>query len=90
MPNFKFYKSWDWQKVRQQALKRDKYRCCWCYAAGKLTTARLEVDHIETVESRPDRALDLSNLRTLCRDCHNMRHNRFKSSDSWDDERFSW
>ncbi|CYU68823.1 HNH endonuclease [Streptococcus suis] len=86
-----FYKTYKWQQKRLEALKRDKYRCVWCYEAGKLTTTRLEVDHIEELEKNPDKALDLTNLRTLCKDCHNKRHNRFKSSKKqWNDEQFEW
>lgn len=33
----------------------------------------LHVDHIKSIEQRPDLRLDLSNLRTLCNLCHNSR-----------------
>ncbi len=36
----------------------------------------LEVDHIKELETNPELALDPDNLRTLCKDCHNKRHDR--------------
>ncbi len=32
------------------------------------------VHHIIPVEERPDLALDLNNLRSLCSECHNREH----------------
>ncbi|EPI26147.1 hypothetical protein D352_00121 [Enterococcus faecium LA4B-2] len=51
----------------------------------------LEVDHIKEFEFFPELALELENLRTLCKDCHNKRHGRFnyrksKKKKKWDDE----
>ncbi|HFR4577697.1 TPA: HNH endonuclease signature motif containing protein, partial [Streptococcus suis] len=71
-------------------VKRDRYRCVQCYAKGIVVTERLEVDHIQTIEDRPDLALDIDNLRTLCRHCHDKRHNRLPSSAKWADERYEW
>ena len=94
----KFYRSSKWKHLRQQALERDGYECTMCKAEGKLTTRQdsvLEVDHIKKLEEHPELAYDLSNLRTLCKDCHNRRHHRFnyrsrgKSRNKWaDDERW--
>lgn len=75
----KFYGSTDWRQLRQQCLERDHYECQWCKAEGRLTTqydSILEVDHIKELEYYPELALDISNLRVLCKDCHNRRHNR--------------
>lgn len=84
----KFYRSPAWRRKRLEALKRDGYECVWCREAGKLTTRRLEVDHVKEYDKHPELALELSNLRTLCHDCHNNRHNR---SNRWQaDERFDW
>lgn len=58
---------------------------------GRLTTTNLEVDHIKEVQYYPELALDLDNLRTLCKDCHNRRHGRYQKKESrWDDETFEW
>lgn len=75
----KFYATDEWQNLRQEVLERDHYECQWCKAEGRVTTKDtvLEVDHIMTVEQHPELALDINNLRTLCKDCHNKRHHRF-------------
>lgn len=73
-----FYASQLWRSLRSQALERDHYECVWCREEGKVTTNNLEVDHIKELEYYPEYALDLDNLRTLCKECHNKRHNRFQ------------
>lgn len=86
-----FYQSTAWRKLRLQAIERDNHECVWCKEQGKLTTTNLEVDHIKELEYYPELALDLDNLRTLCRDCHNKRHNRYQRTKKvWDDEQFEW
>ncbi|EMF0043924.1 HNH endonuclease [Enterococcus hirae] len=90
----RFYGSTEWRKLRSQCLERDHYECQWCKAEGRLTTQHdsiLEVDHIKELEYHPNLALDINNLRTLCKDCHNKRHNRMKyrgqqKKRKWDDE----
>ena len=73
-----FYNSSEWRTIRRQVLKRDHYECVWCRDEGKVTTTNLEVDHIKELEFYPEFALDLDNLRTLCKECHNKRHGRFQ------------
>lgn len=88
----KFYHSGDWRRVREQVLKRDNYECQWCKAEGRVTTAKtatLEVDHIKELQYYPELALEPGNLRTLCHDCHNKRHNRHKEK-KFDDECFEF
>ena len=75
-----FYHSVEWQRLRQQALLRDNYECQWCKVNGKVSEGVLEVDHIKDIEHYPESATDLANLRTLCKDCHNKRHNRMNYS----------
>lgn len=88
----RFYGRAAWLKVRKQALERDHNECVWCKAEGKATTAsraKLEVDHIKELEYYPKLALELSNLRTLCHECHNKRHNRHAGGKKeYDDELF--
>lgn len=89
-----FYGSSEWKHLRASIIERDNHECQFCKAEGKLTTefdSILEVDHIEELKDRPDLALEPSNLRTLCKDCHNKRHKRFNYRPSekkrkWDDE----
>lgn len=73
-----FYNSKSWEDVRQQVLKRDNYECTWCREEGRVTTDKLEIDHIEELQDRPDLKLEADNLRALCRSCHNKRHQRFQ------------
>lgn len=73
-----FYNSNDWRILRKLALERDHHECVWCREEGKVTTDNLEVDHIKELEFYPEFALDIDNLRTLCKECHNKRHNRFQ------------
>jgi 5-methylcytosine-specific restriction endonuclease McrA len=63
-----FYKSKEWQAVREYALKRDCYLCVIC---GKPAE---EVHHI--IHLNPQNIYDNSislnpdNLKSLCRECH--------------------
>ncbi|TFI93091.1 HNH endonuclease [Carnobacterium divergens] len=96
-----FYSSVDWKKIRQDRLDLDNNECQWHKAEGKTLAAGmhdehgnlvvLEVDHIKELAEYPELALDIDNLRTLCKDCHNKRHKRFnykpsKKKRKWDDE----
>ena len=90
----RFYKSNAWRGVngvRNQAVKRDK-ECVWCREKGLVTIDNLEVDHIIPVEECTyEQAIDLENVRVLCRSCHNLRHNRFDGKENakkWEDERW--
>ncbi|MHC1694629.1 MAG: HNH endonuclease, partial [Eubacteriales bacterium] len=73
------YKDPRWDKVRRIIRARDNGLCVLCLAAGKIKPGR-EVDHIEelTEENKddPDVAFNPDNLRLLCSDCHNHRHER--------------
>ena len=80
----RFYKSTIWRGVngiRNQVVKRDNNECVWCKRDGLVTSKEmktLEVDHIKELEHCTyEEAIDLNNLRTLCRYHHNKRHNRF-------------
>ena len=58
-------------------------RGCRCELCGQLVVLRkteatprlpvAHVDHIQSIEERPDLRLDRSNLRCLCPGCHNAR-----------------
>jgi len=77
----KFYQCPAWygkNGIRQQALERDNYECVRCKAQGKVTTDKLQVHHIKEVKDRPDLALVLSNVETLCLYHHNEEHDRLK------------
>ena len=62
-----FHKTMDrrrWAVLRQKVFKRDGYRCCLCHHPG-----RLECDHVKPVD-KGGLKYALTNLQTLCRDCH--------------------
>lgn len=67
-----FYRSVEWQHMRQYILIRDKYTCQRCHGAKHC--GQLEVHH--KIHLTPENihdasiALNDSNLITLCRDCH--------------------
>ena len=52
-----------WATIRRRVFERDGWRCVICQRPG-----RLECDHIRNLADGGDNAM--SNLRTLCRDCH--------------------
>lgn len=95
----KFYKSSAWQSLRQQALERDHFECQACKREGKVYTdqhdqdkhKRLDVDHKQEIYTRPELALELENLETLCVKCHNKKHKRFfygGKKHQWNDEQW--
>ena len=57
-------KSKPWRVARLKVLERDGWHCVQCGRYG-----RLEVDHILSLESDGE-LYELSNLQSLCRDCH--------------------
>lgn len=71
-----------WKDARAACLERDGHACIWCGA-----TTELEVDHIIELSVDPDLAFDLDNLRTLCRTCHDLRH---EDTDQDEHQRLQW
>ncbi|WP_088956364.1 HNH endonuclease signature motif containing protein [Variovorax sp. HW608] len=73
MPGDPFYQSAAWKALRLKALRRDRWRCVLC-GASVAARGMSRVDHIQSRKARPDLAMVLSNLRTLCPACDNRRH----------------
>ena len=74
-----FYHSAAWKRVRALALQRDHGMCQDCMdrlrAGYGIRPNRAQmVHHIIPLSERPDLALSLSNLRSLCNECHNKNH----------------
>lgn len=70
----RFYNSSEWRILSRTRLQRDGYKCVKC---GQIAS---EVDHIKPIQT-PDGwelRLDYDNLQSLCLDCHNKKHERFK------------
>lgn len=70
----RFYNSKEWRVLSRRRLQDDGYKCVKC---GKIAS---EVDHIKAIQTPEgwELRLDYNNTRSLCLDCHNLRHNRFK------------
>lgn len=70
----RFYNSPEWRILSRKRLQDDGYKCVKC---GKIAS---EVDHIEAIQKPGGwvRRLDPTNLQSLCLDCHNEKHERFK------------
>lgn len=59
----------NWDSIRKRALERDDYTCGNCERqGGPYGNKQLEIHHI--VERRNGGTHNLSNLRTLCQECH--------------------
>jgi len=71
----RFYDTKAWKHVRLLALQRDHYVCKWCEAKGVYAKAE-EVHHIVRVDKDISKALDLDNLVSLCRECHETTRER--------------
>lgn len=72
-----FYKSKAWQRCRRLVWQRDHGLCVDCMKRGIIKPAEI-VHHI--IELTPDNisdpriTLNPSNLVSLCRECHSLRH----------------
>ncbi|WP_230312238.1 HNH endonuclease [Paracoccus lichenicola] len=55
-----------WQVLRQIVLERDNWACVDCGTRR----GRLEIDHIQSVRTRPDLAFDPANCAARCPSCH--------------------
>jgi 5-methylcytosine-specific restriction endonuclease McrA len=69
-----FLQSYEWRKLRMEALKLHGARC-QCCGATPATGAIMNVDHIKPRRLFPAKALDLSNLQVLCHECNHGKGN---------------
>lgn len=69
-----FLSSYDWRKLRMQAILRYGRKCMCCGATPE-TGAVIHVDHIKPRKLFPDLALELSNLQVLCHECNHGKGN---------------
>lgn len=76
----KFYQWKPWRELRLVALERDNHECQVCKRKGKYSKGR-NVHHLIEVKERPDLALTLSNLETVCIQCHNIIHDKRLKND---------
>lgn len=69
-----FLSTYEWRRVRMQALKRHGARC-QCCGATPATGAVMNVDHIKPRKLFPHLALDVENLQVLCHECNHGKGN---------------
>ncbi|WP_250455985.1 HNH endonuclease, partial [Clostridium tertium] len=69
----KFYKSKEWNTVRQLAIVRDHALCKDCLDNNVITPYNT-VHHIVPIKEDWSRRLDINNLICLCESCHQKRH----------------
>ena len=65
---YQFYRSRQWQRLRQQVLDRDHYVCQYCGQPNSRT-----VDHVVPIEYDEKLKDHLDNLATICRKCHRLK-----------------
>ncbi len=69
-----FLSTFQWRKVRMEALKKYGPKC-QCCGATPSTGAVMNVDHIKPRKKWPSLALDVNNLQILCHDCNHGKGN---------------
>lgn len=67
----KWYKTADWQRLREEVLIRDQFTCqmvgCGRFVAD---TSKLVADHKIPHRGDWDKFWDINNLHCLCKPCH--------------------
>ena len=69
-----FLQTYEWRKVRMEALKKYGARC-QCCGATPAHGAVMNVDHIKPRKIFPHLALDINNLQILCHECNHGKGN---------------
>lgn len=72
-----FLSSFQWRKLRMEAIKKYGAKCQCCGASPK-DGAVINVDHIKPRRRYPELSLDINNLQILCRTCNH-------GKGSWDE-----
>ena len=60
----------DWQRKRQERLMIDGYRCVMCGGRSRLQVHHINYKHLGYEDP-------MSDLCTLCKDCHTKIHNYY-------------
>lgn len=69
---YNFYRTKQWQDLRQMVLGRDNFVCRYCQTIGRIVPSKT-VDHIVPLEVAPNKKVDISNLATICGKCHRLK-----------------
>lgn len=72
-----FYNSKAWRRLSRLQLQREPL-CADCLRAGRIHPAEI-ADHIKPIRENGAR-LDMENLQSLCRACHNTKHGQGESN----------
>jgi len=70
----KFLNSYEWRKLRMEAIKKYGNKC-ECCGASPATGAVINVDHIKPRKLFPELALEINNLQILCGACNHGKGN---------------
>ena len=79
-----FYNSPEWKQMREDILKRDHWECQRCNGSfitenpieeTSLSTAT-DVHHIKGLKEVPELCLSMTNLVSLCHECHDIAEGR--------------
>lgn len=77
-----FYSSWDWKKLRYEAIKKYGRRCVCCgFVPHNGSLNYLVADHIKPVSKHPKLALQIENIQIMCNDCNMGKSNAH--TDDW-------
>lgn len=83
----KFYRSKEWQLLRNQKWVASDGLCEMCRAKGIIKSAK-EIHHVVPIDVDWSKRLEYENLIALCSDCHNEQHERIsplqKFLSAWD------
>lgn len=74
------YKTYRWQKLRKEILRRDNNECQWCKKKGLVRKAEV-IHHLKEADRYIDLFYEPSNLISLCRVCHEEYHGRIRQLD---------
>lgn len=76
----RFYKSKEWNLLKNKRLQNSGYMCERCRKLGKNNVLATEVHHIKPIQTDEGwkLRLDYNNTIAVCLDCHNHYHNRFQ------------
>lgn len=69
-----FLLSFEWRKLRMEAIKKYGTRCMCCGASPKDGVV-INVDHIKPRKTHPELSLDMDNLQILCDACNHGKGN---------------
>jgi len=70
----------DWRRLRDRYIRAHPL-CVMCEAEGRVTIAEV-VHHIKPIDKSGAR-MDVNNLMSTCRNCHEKLHGRKREENTW-------